>query len=64
MLTAIGVGVVGIFVTVVIQALTLAHRLGKLEQKIDVVHDWFMSRIDVRIGGRRHTDVAADDGEG
>lgn len=63
MLTAIGVGVAGIFVTVLIQAFSLAHRLGRIEQKLDTMWDWWLARgADVRVGGRRRTDIAADKG--
>jgi hypothetical protein len=60
--TAILVSVIGLIASVWMASLALANRLGRLEEKVDVVHDWFMSRIDIRVGGRRHTDIAADDG--
>lgn len=58
---AILVGIGSIFVTIVIAALTLARGLGRLEQKIDTMWEWWLSRgADVRVGGRRRTDIAAD----
>jgi hypothetical protein len=58
---AILVGIASIFVSIVASALTMSHRLGRLEQKIDTMWEWWLSRgADVRVGGRRRTDIAAD----
>jgi hypothetical protein len=59
---AILVSVVGLLITVISSALALARRLGGIETKVDMMFDWFQSHIDIRVGGRRRTDVAADDG--
>lgn len=58
---AIIVGLVSILVSVLASALTLSHRLGRIEQKIDTMWEWWLARgADVRVGGRRRTDIAAD----
>jgi hypothetical protein len=59
---AILIGIAGLFVTLAISALALANRLGHLEQKIDTLWEWWHAHVDIRVGGRRRTDVAADDG--
>ena len=59
---AILVSVVGLLITVISSALALARRLGGIETKVDMMFDWFQAHIDIRVGGRRHTDIAADNG--
>lgn len=54
------IGVCGLIVSVWTASLMLANRLGRLEQRVDEMHDWWLAHIDIRIGGRRHTDIAAD----
>jgi hypothetical protein len=60
---AILIGIAGLFITVGSAALALSVRLGKLETKIDTMWNWWLTRADVRVGGRRRTDVAADSSE-
>lgn len=62
MQAAILIGIAGLFVTVAGAALHIAHKLGALEAKIDTMWDWWQAHVDVRVGGRRRTDIAADDG--
>lgn len=58
---ALLVGVAGVFVTVLFAALSISRQLGRIEQKVDTMWQWWMTRgADVKIGGRRRTDIAAD----
>lgn len=62
MQSAIILSLIGLIASVWIASLTLANRLGRIEQKVDEIHGWWLAHIDIRIGGRRHTDIAADRG--
>ena len=58
---AIVVSVAGLAITVMFASLQLSNRLGRLEERIETMWQWWLTRnADVRVGGRRRTDIAAD----